>query len=175
VTVVLFSDFQCTACRGFEPALQDMLKKYGSQVRLVYRSFTFGLPIAAEAARAALCAGDQQRFWDLHDQILRSGRPDLEFLNMNAAAIRLNMEEFGACLGSGHYADAVRRDTYEAAALGVTSTPALFVNGRPLLAPRSVDEVAQLIDDELFHISRAATKSRDSQAKPAFPDPEARR
>ncbi len=149
ITVVDFSDFQCSSCGSFEKSLRDLQKKYGGQVRLVFRNFAHEQPYAEMAAEAALCAGDQGRFWEMHDSLFQTGRPEPQYLNLHAARLNLNLQEFGACLMSGRHAESVKRDLFAAAGLGVTNAPAVFVNGRPVLALRTVEDIAEVIDEEL--------------------------
>jgi protein-disulfide isomerase len=155
VTIVEFVNYQCSDCRGFQKAVGSLVKKYGNQVRLVSRNFALEQPYSAQAAQAALCAGDQGRFWEMHDLFFQTGHPEPQFFNMQASALKLNLQDFGACLDSGRHADTIKKDLYAAASLGVMGTPALFVNGRPVLAPHSIDDVANLIDDELHGSVRA--------------------
>jgi len=149
VTVVEFSDFQCSSCGSFEKSLRDLQKKYGDQVRLVFRNFANEQPYAQMAAEAALCAGDQGRFWEMHDSLFQSGHPEPQYLNFHAVRLNLDLPEFSACMSSGRKAESVRKDLYAAAGLGVTNAPAVFVNGRPVLALRGVEDIAALIDEEL--------------------------
>ncbi len=87
-------------------------------------------------------------------------RPETEFLNLHAARLHLNLQEFSACLSSGRHADVIKRDLYAAAGLGVTTAPAVFVNGRQVLAPTDIDGIVKLIEEELSAVpnsSQAAT------------------
>ncbi|HEY0171876.1 MAG TPA: thioredoxin domain-containing protein, partial [Pyrinomonadaceae bacterium] len=65
VTLEEFSDFQCPACGGLEPALRNVVKDYGDNVRLVFRNFPLAMhKYAFQAARAAEAAGQQGKFWE---------------------------------------------------------------------------------------------------------------
>lgn len=70
VKIVEFTDFQCPFCVRAYPTIQGLLKKYGNQISLEYKSFPLSFhPYAQKAAEAALCAGDQGKFWEMHDKI----------------------------------------------------------------------------------------------------------
>ncbi len=164
VTVVDFTDFQCSSCGGFDQAMMKLVKKYDGRVRLVYRSFALQQPFSEAAAEAALCAGEQGRFWEMHD-LLQQGHPEPQTFNMHALSLNLDLDKFGACLSSSRYAEKVNKDLYAGAALGVAGTPSLFVNGRPVFAPRTIDDVDKVIADEPHRspqVPAAAATSTDS-------------
>jgi protein-disulfide isomerase len=150
VTVVEFSDFQCAACGAFEATLRGALQKYGQQVRLVFRNFVMPQDVKAEkAAEAALCASDQGRFWEMHKLLFQANRLEERDLMAAAAFLDLDLESFAACLGSGRHAAKVKQDLYDAAAVGVTSAPVFFINGRMLVSPRNVGDITKLVEEEL--------------------------
>ena len=142
ITVVEFSDFACGHCRGFRDALDALQAGTGRDVRLVFRHFPLDAscngavesgihPDACLAAVAAECAAEQGRFWAYHDLLFENqkelGRP---FLLAYAERLRLDVPRFTACLGSDTPRARVTADTRAGAALGVESTPTLFLNGR---------------------------------------------
>ncbi len=157
ITLVEFGDFQCPYCRALEPTLEQVLKSYSSKVRLVFRQFP--LPTHSEAAKAAeasLCAREQNKFWELHDRMY-SRQEALKVDALKAAAGQLGMdaERFGRCLDSGKYEAAVKADLAAGEQAGVTGTPALFVNGRPVPGGAVEYEVlAKVIDEELKRVAR---------------------
>ena len=154
VTIVEFSDFECPFCVRVQPTLERVMAQYAGRVRLVYRHFplTSIHPQAWKAAEASLCAGEQDRFWEYHDLLFAEQHamsvPDLK---EKARRIGLGGAEFDACLDSGRHSDAVRRDVLAASSVGVSGTPAFFVNGRFLSGAVPYDQFAELIDDELAH------------------------
>jgi protein-disulfide isomerase len=157
VTLVEFSSFQCSGCGSFAATVQDVLKKYGKQVRLVYRHFTQERTgLAEQAAEASLCAADQNRFWEMHDLLFKSGHFEPPALMMHAAKLDLDLTGFNACMSSRRHADTVKKDLYAAAGLGVTSAPTLFINGRLLAGVRSADAIGKIIEEELHGSSGAA-------------------
>ncbi len=152
VTIVEFSDFQCPFCGRVTPTLQEVVTKYGSKVRLVFRQFP--LPMhqnAAKAAEAALCANDQGKFWEMHDAMFKDQTAlAVDNLKTKAAAIPgINATAFNSCLDSGKDQPQVQVDMKAGSKAGVNGTPAMFVNGRFISGAVSSDELSKIIDDEL--------------------------
>ena len=152
VVLVLFSDFQCPYCKSFNETLKEILKQYDQKVRLVFRQFplTSIHPDAQRAAEASLCAGAQNRFWEMHD-LLFENQKELKEQNIKerAGTLKLNMDAFDSCMVSNKYSKMVREDILAGAAAGTDGTPTLFINGRYLNGGRSYEEVAAVIDEEL--------------------------
>jgi protein-disulfide isomerase len=152
VTIVEFSDFQCTYCKAVESTLREILKNYSTQVRLVYRQYPIAAihPDAYKASEASFCAGAQGRFWEMHDLLLNEpGSLKEEALKARAAKLQLDAAAFNSCLQSGKFADRVKQDVRDGARAGVSGTPALFINGRLLTGAQPYTEIAKIIDEEL--------------------------
>ncbi len=152
VTIVEFSDFECSFCSRIAPTLKRIQQEYGEKVQIVFRQFPLNNihPLAAKAAQASLCAYEQDRFWEMHDLLFEQPRrlqPD--DLKTKAAKLELDMEAFSACLESDEYAGRVKQDLREGAKVGVTATPALFINGQALSGSRPYQEIVPLIEKEL--------------------------
>jgi protein-disulfide isomerase/uncharacterized membrane protein len=144
VTIVEFSDFECGHCAAFHQTLDDLLRRTGQQVRVVFRNFPLDSacnpavperfhPQACLAAMAAECAAEQGKFWQYHD-LLFDNQQQLErqFLIGYAARLDLDVARFTTCLGSEAVRARVERDAKDGAQLGVDSTPTLFINGRTI-------------------------------------------
>ena len=151
VTIVEFSDFECPFCGGLFPTLKNIERTYPQTVRIVYRQFplTNIHPFAQKAAEASLCAGEQGHFWEMHDSMF-GFQEDLTVgsLKSRAMELMLDVDAFNACLDSGKHAATILKDKEDAARLGVSGTPTLFVNGRILLGNQP-GELKAIIDDEL--------------------------
>lgn len=156
VTVVEFSDFQCPYCTRARPTVNRVREVYGDEVRFVFRHFPLGFHAQApKAGEAAACAGDQGRFWEMHDRLFaHPAKLEVSDLKEHAGAIGLDAAAFGECLDSGRHAALVRSDTEAGARYGVSGTPAFFINGRPLVGAQPFDAFAQVIDDELERLGR---------------------
>ena len=156
VTVVEFSDFECPFCKQTYPTVKQVLERYPGRVRLAYRDFPLDSihPQARRAAEAARCAQDQGKFWEYHD-VLFSQSPQLalEDLRRYAGQVGLDVTKFDGCLATGVHKAAVQRDLDEGNRLGITGTPAFFINGRALSGAQSLEAFTRLIEQELARIA----------------------
>lgn len=156
VTVVEYADFECPHCRELYESLQGIEAKY-PQVRFVYKNFPLTTihPWAETAAIAGRCAYEQSpvAFWKVHDAIFEgqdviSPENVWDKLVSYASQAGLNADTFKACLSSPGAQKAVDADHAEGVALGVSSTPTVYINGRPL-AGGDPQLLVQYIDFEL--------------------------
>jgi protein-disulfide isomerase len=120
-------------------------------VKLVYRDFPLpNHPEARPAAEAALCAHDQGKFWDFHDRIFQNqGSLSAATYKQIAADLNLDASAFGQCLDSGKHRESIQADVKEGESMGVTGTPAFFINGRFLSGAQPFEAFKAIIDDEL--------------------------
>jgi protein-disulfide isomerase len=163
VTIVEFSDFHCPFCRRVLPTLTQIESKYGDNIRLVFRDFPIESlhPGATKAHEAARCANEQGKFWAYHDRLFDSppkASPEL-FKEIGKRA-ELDVAAFEACFANGKYQAAVKKDIEEGTRLGVTGTPAFFINGRLITGAQPFDSFARIIDDELARSATAEIKPR---------------
>lgn len=157
VTIVEFSDFQCPYCKASVAVLKKVLRDYGDKVRLVYRDYPGPSHVYAEpAAEAAACAAAQGKFWEYHDLLFEQQYPGIgwDFVQL-AQQSSLDVRAFSRCLHTHHYAEEIKGDLHDALKLGVTSTPTFFVNGRPLVGARSVEEFKFLIDKAISNTNQS--------------------
>jgi protein-disulfide isomerase len=131
VTIVEFTDFQCPACAAMQPVLEEVLKSYGSKVRLVVRDFPLQQHAnARKAAEAANAANAQGKFFEYAALLFkRQNALDVPSLKKYASELGLDRARFDAELDSGKYAPEVKHDIDDGEMYGVESTPAIFVNG----------------------------------------------
>ena len=140
VTIVEFSDYQCPlSSRYFNLTMREVVEDYVStgKVRYVFRDFPIESihPLALKAAEGARCAGEQGRYWELHDRLLRNQTAiGPEFLPLHAQMLKLDIPRFQECLGSGKYAEAIHESIAEGKKAGVRGTPGFFLG---LTDPRS--------------------------------------
>lgn len=151
VTVVMFSDFQCPFCAQAAPMVEEVIKAYPTQVNFMMKQFPLRQihPNADPAARAAIAAGKQGKFFEMHDELYKNSRNlTPETIKGIAEKLGLNMKQFEADMNS----DAVKKQVDDEMALGAKSdvrgTPTLLINGK-LVQNRSVDGMKAQIDAEL--------------------------
>ncbi len=151
VSIVECNDYQCPFCHRAQSDVEQVLARYRGKVRLVHMDFPLdGHPGAFPAARAARCAGEQGRFWEYHRNLMNvSGSLDQADLEGRAEKLGLRPADFGACLGSGRHDQEIRSAFEQGESLGVSGTPAYFVNGRMLSGARPLEDFSQVIDAEL--------------------------
>jgi protein-disulfide isomerase len=162
VTIVEFSDFHCPFCKRVQPTLTQLLDRYPDKVKLVFRDLPLGQlhPQARRAAEAARCARDQGKFWEYHDMLFEQAPKAAEDdLKRYAEQIGLDVGKFEGCLFQSLHHDAVQRDIDEATKLGMTGTPAFFINGRFLDGAQPLEKFVQIIDEELVRAASGAQVS----------------
>ncbi len=132
VVIVEFCDFQYTACAKAHLTIKKVLEAYNGKIKFVYRDFPLSdvHAFAQEAAEASECAGEQDKYWEYHDQLLESqewkekGTPQLK---KYAEELNLDIERFNSCLESRKYKDEVLKDLNDGIDLGITVVPAFFI------------------------------------------------
>ncbi len=166
ITMVEFGDFQCPFCRASESAVKEVRQKYGDKVRLVYMDFPLGIHAhAMDAANAARCAGEQDKFWQFHDAMF-ADQSKLAPADLKAAAAKLGLDKkkFDACLDKTKYQSQIQQDMAEGTKLGVTGTPTFFINGREISGAQPANKFEEIIDDEMARAEHPATQ-RQASAK----------
>lgn len=155
VTIVEFSDFQCPFCKQSHPVVEELLAEYGDRVRFVYRDYPLpNHPRAFPAAEAARCAGEQDRYWEYHGNLMTvAGDLSDEDLAKRAGEADLDLDAFSDCLESDRQEAAIQASIEDAVDAGVNSTPSFFINGRLLPGARPLEELRRIVDDELERAS----------------------
>ena len=147
LVLVEYSDYQCPFCarhvRETAPLIDREYVRTG-KLRTVFADLPLerSHPLALRAAEAAACAGEQKRFWEMHDRLFAS-QDRLEPWGAHAEALSLDGPAFDECLASGRHATGIRRGVTEAARLSIATTP-YFLIGRSERGGTSVRVVATL-------------------------------
>jgi protein-disulfide isomerase len=155
VTIVEFSDFQCSFCRKFWadtlPKLKDTYIKQG-KARFVYRHFAILGKFSEQAAMATECAGEQGKFWAYHDKLF-ANQGGLGFtqpkLEQYGRELGVNDANFKRCLTTEKHRKKVEGETAVAASLGARGTPTFFVNNRLLVGSQPFEAFRAVIEEEL--------------------------
>jgi protein-disulfide isomerase len=144
VTMVEFTDYQCPFCRKFErDSFAELKKNYidTGKVRFVSRDLPLEFhPNAAPAAEAVRCAGEQHKFWEMHDAIMLDTAIDLgaDSILKYGDKVGLDATAFRACVADKKFVAEIQKDSTDAGSLGISGTPS-FVIGKS--APDQVDGV----------------------------------
>ena len=149
ITLIEFSDYECPFCaRFYSQTLNQIRENYidTGKVKLVYRDFPLSFhPNAHKAAEAAECAGEQGKYFEMHDMLFENGvSGGVSSFKTYANSIGLNQAEFDSCLDNDDMASEVKKDFADGQAAGVTGTPGFFINGKLITGaqPYSVFEAA---------------------------------
>jgi protein-disulfide isomerase len=150
VTIVEFSDFQCPYCSRLQPTLRQVLDAYPQEVRLVYKHFPLAFhKQARNAAKASMAAGEQGKFWGMHDIIFENYNTlTEEKFSEFAKQLGLDMEKFKTDYTSTKYDKQIQDEFNMGQRIGVRGTPTLFLNGK-MMTRRSFNDFKQAIDEAL--------------------------
>lgn len=153
ITIVEYSEFQCPFCGKAQPAAKRVLADYKGKVRWVVRDFPLSFHDRARpAAVAAHCAADQKLYWQMYEALFNNqtalSDKDLE---KHAAGIKgLDVGKWKACIAKPASKEQIIETNFASGSkLGVTGTPAFFINGRRLSGAMPFEEFKRVIDEEL--------------------------
>ena len=164
VTLVEFSDFQCPFCgRFFATTLPALKKDYidTGKLRYVFRDFPLDQlhPNARTAAAAAHCAGEQGKYWEMHDALFQyQAALAPAQLAERARALGLDSSRFDQCLTSGRHTASIERGLADGAAAGVQGTPGFVVGktqpgdtiqGTPIRGAQPLETFRRIIEQLL--------------------------
>jgi protein-disulfide isomerase len=151
LTIVEFSDFACPYCQEAHSVLAQIVKKYPNQVKIVFRD----LPLhenSVSLALAARCAGEQGKFWEMHDQLfsnqsILTGTGDTlkTAIYGLAGTIGLNAANFDSCYQDQKYLSNIKADYDDATALQLQGTPSWFLNGKLITGYIPADDFMNLL------------------------------
>jgi protein-disulfide isomerase/uncharacterized membrane protein len=159
VTLTIFSDFQCPACRNASNILKELeATEYGSKLKIVYKFYPLdpscndGAPygahlMACDAAKASVCAAQQQKFWRYHDQLFENQQSLYEKRFFQIAEEEgLDMKKFSGCYYGKAAMEEVKKDAVEGAGIPIQATPTVFLNGKKFDGHLSVEALSKMID-----------------------------
>jgi protein-disulfide isomerase len=152
VTIIDFSDYQCPFCGQARKTLKKIMDTYGNSIRLVFKDFPMSFHRDAEKAHeAAYCAGDQGKYWSMHE-LLFTNQNTLKVNNLKyfAKELGLDMAKFNKCLDDRIHAKRVTKNIEEARKFGVKKAPTFFINGIMLEGVSSFNNFKEIIDAELI-------------------------
>tara|TARA_Y100000310_G_scaffold336499_1_gene421190 strand:- start:386 stop:1558 length:1173 start_codon:yes stop_codon:yes gene_type:complete len=167
VTIVEYSDFECPFCSNAYWTMRLIEEDYADSVKIIFKQFPLSFHANAQkAAEASECAFDQDMFWEYHNMLFENQEAlSVDDLKQYAVDLGLNTEQFNTCLDSGEKADEVAQDMEDGSALGVTGTPAFFINGQSLVGAQPYEAFQAIIDAEL------ATEEEPAEEEPVEEDP----
>ncbi len=151
LTIVVYGDYQCPSCAGFDATLVKVLSDFPN-VRLVWKDIpnTSRYAESRDAAIAGRCAKEQGAFWEYHD-ILMANRDSLTETNYPIFAMQLGLdsEQFLSCLQDRTPDALIQRDIDEAIAIGVNASPYVFIGNQPYAGSMPEERLRTIIESEL--------------------------
>lgn len=153
ISMVEFSDYQCPACASYYPMVKQATLAYTGKLNFVYRNFPLSQHQNARlSAQAALAAGKQNKFWEMHDMLFTNQAKWSEqgsardiFVGY-AQSLGLNTDTFKKDLDAKDIADTIDRDLADGTTLGIDSTPTFYLDGVKLNNPAGLADFKSLID-----------------------------
>lgn len=158
ITIIEFSDLQCPFCARVTPTLQELMKQYPDQVRWVFKNFPLDFHADSPLAHAAaLAAGRQGKFWEMHDLIFANQHTlKRDNLLAEARSLNLDMDRFTADLDSADVKRQLEADKKEGQELGVNGTPAFFINGKSFSGAMPMEQFQAAINNALVVLGKPA-------------------
>jgi protein-disulfide isomerase len=158
LTVVEFADYQCPFCgRFFSETFPDLKREYidTNKVKFIYLDFAFLGQESKYASYAALCAKEQGKFWEYHDELYNNqngenkGAFNKNNLEKFAANVNLNLTEYKLCMESNKYQKLVADTQALGRKYGITGTPGFLIGKQSIKGAAPIDNFRQVIDSQL--------------------------
>ncbi|HEX8965534.1 MAG TPA: DsbA family protein [Patescibacteria group bacterium] len=168
ITIVEFADFQCPFCKKwYEEVGKNIMKEYvdSGKVQFAFRHYAFldkaNFDKTSQdtestwSAEASECANEQGKFWEFHNYLFshqgqeNAGNFNKDKLKEFAKALNLNTDKFNSCLDSNRYKEKVLQDFLDGQKAGVSGTPTVFIDGKPLVGYTPYTAFKTLLDAEL--------------------------
>ena len=159
VTLIEYGDFQCPACGAYYPIVKELESTYGDKVNFVFRHFPLIQihPNAFAAARAAEAAGNQGKFFEMHDKLYETQNSWGEATSNQqslfegyAQELGLKMDQFKSDYSSNEVADRINQDLATGQqTFSIDSTPSFVLNGTKITNPKDVEEFKKLLDSTI--------------------------
>lgn len=158
-TLIEYGDFECPVCAAYAPVLDQLLSDFNGNLRLVYRYFPLETihPNAAVSAAAAAAAGDQGKFWEMHDMLFKNQNDWASLSNADAekafttyaSQLGLNVNQFVSDMNSATTTNKIQADYQNDIKMGLTYTPTFVLNGKIIQNPTSYAAFKQVIQQSL--------------------------
>ncbi|MCB9799817.1 MAG: thioredoxin domain-containing protein [Candidatus Omnitrophica bacterium] len=152
ITIVEFSDYHCPFCQRLEPTIDEVMKKYPEQVRVVFRHNPLPFHTGSDKTHeAAECAHAQGKFWEYHKALFADMKANRDIPGLIGLAKKLGLNEskFETCLKQDQKKQIVQDDLAAGAKAGVRGTPTVFINGRLVSGARPLADFEAVIQEKL--------------------------
>jgi protein-disulfide isomerase len=156
VTIVEFSDFECPFCMRAQKSTRELRERYGDRIQFVFKDFPLDFHQNAMGAHIAANCIQREKpevFWKFFDGIFDPARDKatlkMDSLRSRAISLGVDAGKFDACINDPAIMKEIEEDIKEGSAIGVSGTPAFFINGRLLSGAQPVEAFIELIEEEL--------------------------
>ncbi|MBQ8036783.1 MAG: thioredoxin domain-containing protein [Proteobacteria bacterium] len=158
VTIVEFSDYECPFCSRAEPTIAEIMKKYPNDVRVAFINNPLPMHKNAEgAAKAALAAQRQGKFWEMHEALFANQRGlNEEFYTKKAAELGLDAAKFAADMNDPAIKSLIDKGMKDGGAYGISGTPSFLINGVLLVGAQPANAFSKVIDEQLARANKVA-------------------
>lgn len=154
ITIIEFSDYQCPFCARSVGTVKQVMDAYPDKVRWVFKNFPLPIhPDAPLAHKAAIAAGEQGKYWEMHDLIFENQKSmKREHLLTFAQKLKLDLAKFTAALDAPSSPAIISRDMEEGKRIGINGTPTFLINGRGIVGAQPYAAFDQIIQEELARL-----------------------
>jgi protein-disulfide isomerase len=151
ITIIEFSDYECPFCKRGADTIEAVLKEYNGKVRLAFKNLPLSFHANARpAAKAALAAGEQGKYWEFHDELFNNQRTLGEELYISIAQkLKLDVEKFKKDMQKESYDKLISKDEELAKKLDIQGTPGFVVGGVPVKGAYPFAHFKKIIDQLL--------------------------
>lgn len=156
IKLIEFSEFQCPFCKRARPTIEKILSTYKDNIYYVFRDFPLSFHKEAKgAAIAANCAHDQGKYWDFNKKLwdIQSSLSAEKYQEI-AKELKLDLGKFNKCIEGQKYVQEIDKDQQEGIDVGVSGTPAYFINGKFLSGAQPFENFQEIIDEELAKLKK---------------------
>ena len=160
VKIVVFSDFQCPACKLLASNIKTFLLENKSDISFSFLNYPLDSSInkyikhelhkfSGISAMAGVCAAEQGKFWEFHDELFKNQTSiNREFLTETAIRLGLDMNQYNECMASEETRQKVVSNIETAKGINISSTPSIFINGRKVKYWNSPEVLRAIIKEE---------------------------
>jgi len=132
------------------------MAEYPDKIKLVLKNYPYRYRDYSHlAAEALLAAGDQGKYWEMHDIMIKNSPTlDRDSLIRYAGELQLDLKKFSSDLDSMKHKKLIEEDGNLAVAMDLYNTPTFFINGRKVIGNRSYEYLKKIIEEELEHVKK---------------------
>lgn len=151
LVILEFGDFECFYCQAIFPNLVKILSEYHGRVKLIWKDFPNPSHLnARDAALAARCAGDQDKFWEYHDYLFANqAEMSREMYNQIALELGLDLSRFNKCLDGQEKIELIGQGLEDGQKLGVDATPYIFIGNKQFNYALTYEELKKVVEEEI--------------------------